>query len=110
MSDNKLLLATFAGPLAWGAQLWVLYIVASETCATAWVVAMVAVSLLAFAATVWGFVYARRAWRSIPDEELVAPRPRRIRGHAGGAMMISGFFLIVTIAQGLPVLIVPSCP
>jgi hypothetical protein len=109
-SDHKLNLAALAGPIAWGVQLWVLYILAEITCASVWLAVMLGVTAAAFGVTVWAFLYSRRTRRSVTTEDLVAPRPRRIRGHAGGAMMISGFFLIVIVAQALPVLLVQSCP
>ena len=126
--ERDSLFSLIAGPLVWTVHFLTLYILTAIACAHGFfhqeilgvrVVPLVggAVTLLAVALILDGWVLAYRRWRGMPSDGEPAPLPphdandvasrRRFMAYAG--LLLSGLALIATVWETLPILFFATC-
>ena len=98
MSDRRLVLACFAGPVAWFTQLSVKYLLVATWCPSR--VWLVLVSLAMFAIAAWGLVVTLRTRRENEDPQDDVARRRRSLATVGA--ISATFFVFLLVIPLLP--------
>jgi hypothetical protein len=106
--DSALWFGVLAGPVAWAARFTASYALVGPACATgAWWPLPLLTAAGVLVTAVAGLV-AWRAWRSFPDADGGAVFGRR-RFMAFAGVSLSVLFIIVTLAESLPMLWIGPC-
>jgi hypothetical protein len=108
-----LLFGVLAGPVAWAVQLLVIYGATPYLCGSGWTPLLHVVSAAAFLVVALGLRTAGRSWAALghprETESAGAPAAGRSKAMAIGGMGASAFFLVVVVAQALPIFFLDPC-
>jgi hypothetical protein len=108
IGDSALWFGTLAGPIAWAARFTASYAFVEPACATgAWWLLPMLTAAGVLVTAVAGLI-AWRAWRSFPAADGGAVFGRR-RFMAFAGVSLSVLFIVVTLAESLPMLWIGPC-
>ena len=103
----SLWLLVFAGPLAWFLDLEANFAFSTQICAGAWSAAPAVISVLAVLCTAAAGMLLRLRFREMRATQPPAPQVYQIT--AIGGMLLSTAFVIVIVAESIPVIMLRNC-